>query len=188
VLLYPRLGRKVVVPWAASIFIDVDHYLYYCVRERSVHPVKAVRFFNQTQPPRHSGTRVLHHPAVLLLLALTARWRWAQLLLLGMVFHVGLDVYHGARMRAARQSALRRDDDKCQHCGARRADVVAHLFYQPRVLPSYRAEYLVSLCGECHELAHQRGMGYIRATAVHGTGAPSPDPCETGDVRDGSEA
>lgn len=183
VLLYPRLRRKVLVPLAASVLIDVDHYLYYCAHERSLDPRKAVRFFNQTQPPQHSGTRALHHPAVLLLLfLLSTRFRWIGLLLLGMGFHVGLDVYHGTRMRAARRSALRRDENTCQHCGARTPDVVAHQFYQPRVLPSYRPDYLISLCGACHELAHARGMAYIRDTATSAGNAPSPDPCGTGDA------
>jgi hypothetical protein len=173
-LLYPWLRRKVVVPWAASILIDVDHYLWFCASERSPNPVRAVRYYNQAQPPQHGGTRLLHHPAVLLLLlALSARWRWAGLLLLGMAFHVGLDVYHGARMAEARRAALRRDRGACQRCGARGADVVAHMFHQPPVLPSYRPEYLISLCGECHELAHERGMEFIRDTAVRSAGSPS---------------
>jgi hypothetical protein len=165
--LYPRLGRKVLVPWAASVLIDVDHYFWFCLHERSVSPRKAVRFFNQAQPPQHSGTRLLHHPVILLLLLLLSfRWRGAALLLLGMAFHVGLDAYHGARMEAIRCAALRRDAATCRRCGAQGADVIAHRWRQPGILPSYRADHLISLCGACHELAHAQGNQWIRESAV----------------------
>ena len=160
-LLYPWLGRRVLVPWSASILIDVDHYLWFCAHERTVNALRAVRFFNQAQPPQHAGTRLLHHPAVLLLLGvLSARWRWAGLLVMGMAFHVGLDIYHAARLDAARCAVLRRDHSTCQHCGAQGSDVVAHQWYQPRFLPSYRPEHLTSLCGECHEAVHGRRHGH----------------------------
>ncbi len=165
--LYPRLRRWVLVPWAASLLIDVDHYLWFCLHQRSVSPRKAVRFFNQAQPPKHSGTRLLHHPlTLLLLLMVSVRWRWAALLLLGMAFHVGLDVYHGARMDEARRVALRRDAATCQRCGARGPDVVAHLWRQPRLLAAYGVEHLISLCAQCHELAHTQGNQWIRESAT----------------------
>jgi hypothetical protein len=153
--LVPWLRGKVFIPWAASILIDVDHYLWFCVHERSVDPLQAVRFFDRAQQPQYAGTHRLHHPAMLLLLlVLSARWRWAELLLIGMAFHVGLDVYHTARLNAARCVALRRDRSTCQTCGARGPDVVAHQRHQPPLLPSYRPEHLISLCSECHEVAH----------------------------------
>jgi hypothetical protein len=161
--LYPRLRSKVLVPWAASLLIDVDHYFWFCLHQRSVSPRQAVHFFNQAQPPQHSGTRLLHHPlTLLLLLMISVRWRWAALLLLGMAFHVGLDVYHGARMDEARRAALRRDASTCQRCDARGPDIVAHLWRQPRLLASYRAEHLISLCAQCHELAHTQGIQWTR--------------------------
>jgi hypothetical protein len=165
-LLFPRLRRKTLVPWAASILIDVDHYLWFCARERSANPLRALRYFNQAQPPQHSATRLLHHPAVLLaLLALSGRWRGLRLVLLGMAFHAGLDVYHRIRMEGARRIALRRDLETCQRCGAQGCGIVAHLHRQPLVLPSYRAEHLISLCGACHELAHAQATRFIRELA-----------------------
>lgn len=167
--LYPCLRGRVLVPWAASLLIDVDHYLWFCLHQRSVSPRKAVRFFNQAQPPQHGGTRLLHHPVTLLLLLIVSlRWRWAALLLLGMAFHVGLDVYHGTRMDEVRRAALRRDAATCRRCGARGPDaaVVAHLWRQPRLLAAYRVEHLISLCAECHELAHARGNQWIRESAT----------------------
>jgi len=157
-LLYPRLGRSVVIPWAASIFIDVDHYVWFLIRYRRLNPVAAVRVFNSAEAPKHSATRPLHHPAAVLSLLLLGRHRRAAVLaLLGMVFHIGLDSYHRARMAEAQAAVLNRDHLTCQVCGAQQADVVAHVWRQPALLPSYRVEHLVTVCAGCHEAAHAKG-------------------------------
>jgi uncharacterized protein (TIRG00374 family) len=157
-LLYPRLKGAALAPWAVGIFLDVDHYLWFCAHERTLSLKKAVRFFNQAQPPQHAGTRALHHPLILpLLVALSVPWRGARLLLMGFVFHVGLDIYHQIRLIGARRKALRRDDFTCQQCGAQGADAIAHLWRQPLLLPSYRTQHFISLCGRCHEAAHSKG-------------------------------
>ena len=160
-LLFPRLRGRVLWPWAASILIDADHYLWFCLRQRRLNPVVAVRFFNQAQPPQHRQTRLFHSPAVLLGLLLLGRMQDAPThrrtmagAFLGMAFHVGLDAYDTARRRQARAAALARDGFTCRHCGARGPGVVAHLAHQPCLLPSYRPEHLMSLCGACHEAAH----------------------------------
>lgn len=154
-LLYPWIRGRVIIPWAASILIDLDHYLWFCMHERSMDLRQAVRYFNQAQPSKHAGTRLLHHPGVLLLLLiLSARWRWAALLLTGMTFHIGLDIYHNSRLDRAREAALHRDRRTCQQCGVWGPSVVAHQWGQPRLLPSYRPDYLTSLCARCHEVAH----------------------------------
>jgi hypothetical protein len=157
-LLYPRLRASVAGPWAASIFIDVDHYLWFLAHDRSLNPVAAVRLYNQAEAPQHSATRPFHHPAALLLMLLVSRRaRVAALPLMGVAFHVGLDVYHRARTAEAKAAALARDRFTCQVCGAQTEDVVAHLWRQPRILPSYRLEHFVAVCGPCHEAAHARG-------------------------------
>jgi hypothetical protein len=157
-LLYPRLRRSVLGAWAASILIDVDHYLWFAVRNRRLNPVEAVRTFNSAASTEHSQTRLLHHPAVLATLLLLSRRRRAFLLpVLGMTFHVGLDTYHRARTGRARKAALSRDRLTCQVCDSKDASVVPHLWRQPRVLPSYRVEHFITLCGSCHEVAHAPG-------------------------------
>jgi len=165
-LLYPALGNAALVPWAASLLIDADHYLWFCIHERTLNPARAVRFFNQAQPPQHMGTRLLHSPiALALLVALALAWHPASLVLLGVAFHVALDLYHAARLAPARRATLRRDGSACRQCGARAPDVVAHVWRQPRLLPSYRIEHFASVCGACHELAHAR-RGWRPPSAV----------------------
>lgn len=140
--------------WAASIFIDVDHYLWFAVRNRRLDPVAAVRSFNSAQAPQNAETRLLHHPVFLL--GLAAASTFAPVLrmpLLGMGFHVGLDTYHRARTRDAQAAARARDGSTCRVCGSR-VDVIVHLWRQPRLLPSYRVDNFVCLCTRCHEVAH----------------------------------
>lgn len=157
VALYPRLREAVVVPWAASILLDGDHYAWFCLHERRLSPMEAMRFFDQAQPPHHLSTRRLHSVDTLLaLLLLGSRWRSARLLLLGVLYHVVLDVLHDGRISAARRKALKRDRYVCQWCGCRDGTVVAHLWRQPVLLPSYRMEHFVSLCQTCHEAAHTK--------------------------------
>jgi len=139
-LLFPWLRGRVLWPWAASILIDVDHYLWFCWRQRRLHPLAALRLFTQAQPPQHRRTRLLHSPAALLGLLLLTRRRTTAGVLLGMAFHVALDAYDTARRARARAAALARDGSTCQHCGAQGPGVVAHLWHQPCLLPSYRPE------------------------------------------------
>jgi hypothetical protein len=148
--------------WTGSVLIDADHYLWFCLRQRRVSPVAAVRFFHQPHAPQHSATRVLHSPGALLVAfaVALARPRW-RALAAGMALHVALDAYHEERMNRARAVALQRDDSSCRGCGAQGAGVGTHLARQPWLLPHYGPESLVSLCGPCHERAHApaRGVG-----------------------------
>ena len=157
-LLRPSLGPGVLGLWAGGVLIDVDHYLWFCLRRRRVDPRAAVRFFNEAGAPQHAATRVLHSPvAVLVVLLLGARRRTLLPVALGMGAHVATDAYHEARMGQARAAALKRDASSCQACGARGPGVGTHIRRQPWLLPSYRAQNIVSLCGHCHEAAHERG-------------------------------
>ena len=156
-LLYRRLDRGALGFWAGSVFVDVDHYLWFGLRERSWSPLAAMRFFNEAHPPQHTAIRALHNPVAPVALVLLGARRPALLsVALGMVLHIALDACHEARLRAARTTALRRDAFACRECGRRAADVSTHLRRQPRLLPSYKPQYLVSLCGPCHETAHAR--------------------------------
>jgi hypothetical protein len=168
-LLSPLLGRRVLGPWAGSIVVDVDHYVWFALRHGRWSPRAAVRFFNEAEPPHDPATRVLHQPSTLLALALlAARWRGARAVVLGMALHVALDACHERLMDNARATALERDRFVCQRCGARGPRLSTHLQRQPRLLPSYESWYHVTLCSTCHDLAHRRGT-YL----VPGNGRPS---------------
>lgn len=156
-LLAPSLGRDVAGLWAGGVLVDIDHYVWFCVRHRDVSPRAAARFFNGAHPAQTSASRALHHPiTVAAALALAARRRDLRPLALGMSLHVGLDAHHHVRMGQARAEALARDAFSCRGCGTQTPHVDTHLFRQPRLLPSYRAHNVVSLCGPCHERAHAR--------------------------------
>jgi hypothetical protein len=154
-LLHRRLDRGALGFWAGGVVVDVDHYLWFGLREHRWNPLVAMRFFNEADPPQHAATRALHNPMAPLALVLVGGRRPALLAVaLGMVLHLALDACHEARLDAARALALRRDDFACQACGTRAADVSTHLHQQPWLLPSYKPQNLVSLCGPCHEAAH----------------------------------
>ena len=154
-VLHRWVGRGALGLWAGSVLIDVDHYAWFCLRQRRWSPLAAMRFFDEAHAPQHSATRMLHGPvAPVAVLLLSVRRRHLLMVALGMGLHVALDVHHEARMDEARGVALERDDFSCQECGTRAPHVGTHLRRQPRLLPSYEAQNLISLCGPCHEAAH----------------------------------
>jgi hypothetical protein len=162
-LLAPRLGLDALdaAGWlAGGVLVDVDHYVWFCLRHRHLSPGAAARFFNGPHPSQAAATRALHHPlAIAATLALATRRRGLRPLALGMSLHIGLDVHHEARMNRARAKALARDCFSCQACGRRAPQVEGvdtHQFRQPWLLPDYGARNLVSLCSPCHEVAHAR--------------------------------
>jgi hypothetical protein len=137
------------------VVVDVDHYAWFCLRERQWSPQAAMRFFNEPHPPQDPATRVLHSPLVPLALLLLGLRRPALLTVAaGIAIHIALDAHHEARMDAARAVALERDAFACRACGARTADIGTHLWSQPWVMPSYAPRHLVALCDACHEAAH----------------------------------
>jgi hypothetical protein len=157
-LLQPWIRRGALGLWAGSVLIDLDHYLWFCLRERRWSPRAAVRFFNEADPPEHAATRVLHSPvAPLAVLLLGSRRRAPVPIALGMVLHIALDLHHDARMDRASAAALERDAFSCQVCGTQGPAVGTHLRRQPSLLPSYDAQNLVALCAACHEAAHAEG-------------------------------
>jgi len=156
-LLSRRLGPGVVSVWAGAVLIDVDHYVWFCLRKRGLNPASAVRYFNGAHVPQRAATRGLHSlPALLAVLLLGARRPQLLAVGLGMGAHVALDRFHETRMNRARAAALQRDDLTCQGCGTRGPHVGTHLERQPWLLPSYGAQNLVSLCPPCHRAAHER--------------------------------
>lgn len=161
--LRPLLGPSTLRFWAGAVLVDIDHYAWFCVRARTFRPTAAVRYFNRAQPARHASTRTLHTPCALLGAAILGLRRPRFLpVAAGMAMHVGLDSRHEARMQRARARALERDRFSCRACGARSPDIGTHVWRQPWLLPSYCVGNLVSLCDDCHELAHAGEAGTVR--------------------------
>ena len=159
-LLQPWLRQGVLGLWAGSVLVDIDHYLWFCLRQRRGNPLAATRFFNEAHPPQHAATRVLHTPVTPLALLLASTRRRALLpVALGVALHLGLDLRHELRMDEARAAAMERDDFSCQACGTRASHVGTHLRRQPWLLPSYDSHNLVCLCAPCHAAAHARERG-----------------------------
>jgi hypothetical protein len=155
VVLLPWVGRGGLAFWAGGVFIDADHYVWFCLRERSLSPREAVDFFNGAHAPQHRETRLLHsRPALLSALLLGLRRPRLLPLALGMSLHVAADAHHEARMSRARAQALKRDRFSCQICGTPESVVGTHVWRQPLLMPSYETQNVISLCGPCHELAH----------------------------------
>lgn len=156
-VLVPLLGWQVVPAWAASILIDIDHYLWFVARRRQLSPLAAIRLFNQPEAPGHWATRSLHHPAALLAVGMGAtRHRRLRPLALGIGFHLALDTYHRRRLRVGSEDTLRRAGHTCERCGHQGVDVKAHE-QQPRLpLSSHPAGEFIALCPTCHRAAHQR--------------------------------
>lgn len=161
-LAVPFIGRGAVSLWAGGVLIDADHYVWFCLRQRRLSLPAAVQFFSEAGPPQHPATRALHAPAALLLVFLLAqRQRRLLPVAVGMGLHVALDTHHLARMARARSAALARDGYSCQACGTATPPIGAHLWRQPRLLPSYQAQNLISLCTRCHQAAHARSRGPV---------------------------
>jgi hypothetical protein len=157
VLAAPFIGRSALSLWAGGVLIDADHYAWFCLKQQRLSPLAAARFFNQADPPQHGATRALHAPLALVLVVLLGlRQRRLLPVALGMGVHVALDARHVAQMDRARSAAMTRDGYSCQACGTAGPSVTAHVRRQPWLLPSYRAQNLISLCGPCHEAAHAR--------------------------------
>src|SRR5438034_7460103 len=101
VVALPWLKKDVWLPLAASVLIDVDHYLWHAITHRTLSLRAAVRYFGQANPQGRAATRFLHHPLVLgslLFLAVRMRSRILALVLAGLLFHVSLDVIHMRQM------------------------------------------------------------------------------------------
>lgn len=155
----PWLKQEVVIPFAASIFIDVDHYAWHAVTRRTLSLKAAMRYFGQADPPQLRQMRLLHHPlllATLLLLAARTRSRFLWLVLSGLLFHVSLDVVHVNRIGYLKKTLSERADQHCQECGRHCEALQLHtLHVSGNLLDRYHPRHFVVLCPDCHEKAHE---------------------------------
>ena len=111
----PWLRRRSLTVWAASVLIDVDHYLWYVVQRGDWSLPRAYHFFRHqrdTQLRRPgadlSDARPFHGPWPVTALALAA-WRLPILrpILFGVLVHSLLDAYSEHRLNALLPLRLR---------------------------------------------------------------------------------
>jgi hypothetical protein len=154
----PWLKKDIWIPFAASLLIDVDHYLWHAVTYRTLSLRAAVRYFGQADPPQLTQARLLHHPLVLgtlLFLAIRLRSRVLALLLGGLLFHVSIDLFHVGQMKALKYSLSAKANNICPECGRHYAALQLHtLHFSKNLLDRYNPEHFVVFCPDCHELAH----------------------------------
>lgn len=159
-VVWPWLKKDVWIPFTASILIDSDHYLWHAITQRTLSVRAAVRYYRQANPPQLPQMRLLHQPLVLgliLFLAVRTRSRLLALVLAGLLFHVGLDRYHNARMRALRRDLCEQPGRRCPACGQEQAALELHTLRRPRnILDHYKASNFVGLCPACHREAHRQ--------------------------------
>ena len=156
----PWLKQDVWIPFAASIFIDVDHYLWHAVTHRTLSLRQAVRYFGQAHPPRQTQAKFLHHPLILgglLLLAIRTRSRILALILAGLLFHVSLDTVHVTQLKMLKRSLSERAGYICPACGKPQDALQLHTVHIARnLLDRYNPRHYIVLCPTCHEQAHRK--------------------------------
>ena len=154
----PWLKKDVWIPLAASVLIDVDHYIWHAVAYRTLSLRAAIRYFGQADTPQRQEARLLHHPlilGILLLIALRTRSRFLLLILTGLLFHVSLDVVHMKEMQHLKRSLSEKADGICLECGEECEALQLHtVHFSANLLDRYAARHFVVLCPTCHGRAH----------------------------------
>ena len=155
----PWLKQDVLLPLAASLLIDVDHYLWHAVAYRTLSLRAAMRYFTQANPRQRPAAKLFHHPLVLgllLLIAARSRSRILWLILVGMLFHVSLDTIHISQMKHLKQSLDAQANHTCSECGQHFESLQLHTLCIPRnVFDQYNPQHFVVLCPICHQKAHE---------------------------------
>jgi len=160
VVALPWLKRKVWIPFASSVLIDVDHYLWFAVTHRELSLRAAARHFGQADPPQLAQTRLLHHPlalGTLLVAAAATRSRILWLVLGGLLFHVGLDAVDVAQTRSLKLRLIEDADHKCERCGQQYDLLQLHTRHvAANPFDHYNPRHFAVLCPTCHEREHDQ--------------------------------
>lgn len=156
----PLLKKDVWIPLAASVLIDVDHFLWYAVTYGTLNLKEAVHYFGQADPPQLPEARLLHNPLLLgslLFLAARLRSRLLLLVLLGLLFHISLDTIHVTQMGRLKRDLSGQAHRTCPECGANFEPLQLHTVHFARnLLDRYNPQHFVVLCPDCHERAHAK--------------------------------
>jgi hypothetical protein len=161
----PWLKEEIWLPYAASILIDVDHYVAYAMTQHRLDPRAALRYLKRPLPGRRRLPKPFHHPLLLLLLtglALCTRSRRLWLLLAGMLFHISLDAFNNGEVRRIQRSLQQEANGHCPQCGQPCHWLELHAVAPTRtLLTRYRRTRYVVLCPACHHAAHGRSTAQV---------------------------
>jgi len=159
VVALPWLKQDVWIPLLASLGIDVDHYIWHAITQRTLSFRAAIRYFGQADPQHLTHAKFLHHPVVLasiFVIALRLRSRLLFLILAGLVFHVCLDTFHDSQMSGLKKSLSEQAQYHCPQCGKEEPALQLHtLHFASNLLERYAPRHFVVLCPDCHEKAHR---------------------------------
>ncbi len=172
VALYPHLGRRVAIPWSASLLADLDHVPPFVWQHGLVSPATMWRHFRSDRDEERP--RLLHDWTVILIgLALAPLWPLLSLAAMGLAFHRLLDDLHGLlqtpwrrwqwRVSAkGRQHARlhRRDGYACQVCGATGQPLELHSIAPPGEADRDEPHNLISVCVPCHRQLHEQPVSH----------------------------
>ena len=91
-VIYPFIGYNSLIVFLSSFLIDFDHYLYYFYKTGSLNLWKAVDYFLKKE---RRVIMIFHTTEFLtLIFILSFFWYWFIYILLGISFHLVLDIYH----------------------------------------------------------------------------------------------
>lgn len=162
VVAWPWLKQDVWIPYTASILIDIDHYTWHAITQRTLSLRAMARYFRQGKAPQRPEVRLLHQPFILFLLlviAMRTRSRLLGLILGGLAFHVCLDRYHQAQLRQLKRTLNQQTSATCARCGSAYPELELHTLRKPRnLLEQYSSRNFTVLCPTCHALAHQKKL------------------------------
>lgn len=163
---YPLLGRRVLLPWAASLLVDLDHVPAYVRRQGLASPAAMWRYFRGGQ----GGDRLhpLHRwPLIVAGLALAPLAPLLGLAAAGLAFHRLLDDLHQWllpdwrrwRWRLSAQGRLhaqiqRRDGYACRVCDATGVPLELHHLVAESRGGANRPDNLINVCRPCHRALH----------------------------------
>jgi hypothetical protein len=154
----PWLKEDVWIPFASSVLIDVDHYVWHAVTRRTLSLRAAARYFGQADPPQPPAARLLHHPLTLgsaVVAAAASRSRTLRLIVAGLLFHGALDAVHAMQMSRLKRQLAEGARGICQDCGRRNGELQLHTVrVTGNPLDRYSSRHFLVLCPSCHKRAH----------------------------------
>lgn len=92
IILYPFIGNNVIIVWSASIFIDIDHYFWYIINNKSWNFYQAYTKHKNQELRKPYKFHIFHLVELLILIGLLGFYNKIFFyIFIGMLFHYILD-------------------------------------------------------------------------------------------------